>query len=83
MKAVQKFSKEYLEQCKDLTPEQTIKFLEDFRSLQASTKKSKTKLISLKVPENLLEAFKFKSEVSGLRYQTQIKNLMKEWLAKK
>jgi|GEM_PF-6823811 len=40
----------------------------------------KSRLISLKVPEALLEAFKVKSRLSGIPYQTQIKKLMSAWL---
>jgi predicted DNA binding CopG/RHH family protein len=53
--------------------------LESFRKLQ-SAKPAKSKLISLKVPEDLLEAFKYKAKANGFRYQTQIKQLMRDWL---
>ncbi|MGE3973651.1 MAG: hypothetical protein AB7F59_03905 [Bdellovibrionales bacterium] len=80
MKALQKFSSEYLEQCKHLKPEETLKFLDDFRRLHGEKSKLKSKLISMKVSEPLLEAFKKKSELPGIPYQTQIKKLMLEWL---
>ncbi len=73
-------SKEYLEQCKEMTPEQIIQFLEDFRTLHSSVERSKSKLISIKIPENLLNAFKTKSKLEGTPYQTQIKKLMTEWV---
>jgi predicted DNA binding CopG/RHH family protein len=41
---------------------------------------NKTRLISLKVPEDLLDAFRTKAELHGVRYQTQIKKLMRRWL---
>ena len=83
MKAVQKFTDEYLEQCRGASPQQIIEFLESFRQLQGSSKaeKPKSKLISLKVQEDLLAAFRSKCEIEGLRYQTQIKILMSCWLA--
>jgi uncharacterized protein (DUF4415 family) len=76
---VQYFSDEYLEQCRRMRPEEIAAFLESYRRLQAA-KPAKSKLISLKVPEDLLEAFKLKAKANGLRYQTQIKQLMREWL---
>ncbi len=78
-KAVQYFSKEYLERCKGMTPEQILEFLEDYRKLFAG-KPEKSQLISLKIPPPLLRAFKRKAELVGVPYQTQIKKLMKEWL---
>ncbi len=42
--------------------------------------KDKSILISLKVPENLLHDFRNRCERSGLKYQSQIKILMAEWL---
>jgi len=76
---VQFFSDEYLEQCRKMKPEEVLEFLESFRKLQAA-RPAKSKLISLKVPENLLDAFKAKARANGLRYQTQIKELMRQWL---
>jgi len=79
MKAVQYFSDDYLKECRKMKPEQILQFLEDFQKLHAPAT-SKSRLISLKVPENLLEAFKTKAQLSGTPYQTQIKRLMKSWL---
>lgn len=80
MRPVQYFSKEYLEQCRKMTPGQIAAFLEDFRLLHAATAApSKSRLISLKVPEPLLASFKMKAQLSGVPYQTQIKRLMKDW----
>ena len=82
MRPVQYFSKEYLEQCRSMTPGQIVRFLDDFRVLHGSRKeRSKSRLISLKVPEPLLEAFKTKAQLSDVPYQTQIKRLMADWLA--
>jgi predicted DNA binding CopG/RHH family protein len=79
MTPVQTFTDEYLEQCRRMTPDQVIRFLEDFRMLQSS-RPARSKLISLKVPEYLLEAFRARAELAGVPYQTQIKRLMQEWL---
>jgi len=78
MKGVQYFSKEYLEQSRKLSPDEVVRFLEDFRLLFEHPGKSK--LISIKIPEHLLAAFRRKCKLQNLRYQTQIKELMKEWL---
>lgn len=80
MKAVQYFSDEYLEQCKKMTPEQIVRFLDDFRQLQGVQPESRSKLISLKVPEDLLRAFRTRCDMEGFKYQTQIKKLMSSWL---
>ncbi|MEA3306953.1 MAG: CopG family antitoxin [Elusimicrobiota bacterium] len=82
MKAIQTFSEEYLKSCKAMTPKQIISFIEDFKNLHLRKDKQKSKLISIKIPETMLKLFKVKAKVSGLRYQTQIKVLMEEWLKK-
>jgi len=80
VKPVQYFSDEYLEQCKGFTPEQALIFLEEYRQLQHPALQTRSKLISLKVPEPLLGAFRQRCEREGVKYQTQIKKLMHEWL---
>ena len=82
MKPVQYFSDEYLEQCRKMTQDQIIQFLDDFRQLhgQGNRAKSRSKLISIKIPENLLNVFKKQATLAGTPYQTQIKALMKEWV---
>lgn len=80
MKAVQYFDDEYLEQCRKMTPDQIIQFLDDFRQLHGAETRSKSKLISIKIPENLLSAFRAKASLGGVPYQTQIKTLMKAWV---
>jgi len=52
VKAIQHFSDEYLEQCRGMTPDQVIRFLDDFRRLHGS-RPAVSKLISMKVPEAL------------------------------
>ncbi len=78
MRPVQYFSDEYLDQCRTATPEQTLTFLENYRKMQAVEDKSK--LISMKIPESLLATFRQKCELHGVKYQTQIKKLMQDWL---
>jgi predicted DNA binding CopG/RHH family protein len=78
MKPVQYFTDEYLAQCRTATPKQVLTFLESYRLMQAPNDKSK--LISIKVPESLLTAFRAQCDLNGLKYQTQIKQLMLDWL---
>ncbi|MCF6257554.1 MAG: hypothetical protein L3K25_14870 [Gammaproteobacteria bacterium] len=78
MRPVQYFSDQYLEQCKTMSTEHIVEFLDAFRLMQQPADKSK--LISLKIPESLLKAFRSKCELENLKYQTQIKTLMKEWI---
>lgn len=78
-KPIQYFSDDYLERCKDLTPDQILQFLEDFRRLH-EIKSEKCVPISLKVEPSLLAAFKTKAKLHGQPYQTQIKKLMRDWL---
>jgi predicted DNA binding CopG/RHH family protein len=80
MRPIQYFSKEYLDQCREMTPDQIAAFLEDFRLLHAAAAvPAKSRLISIKVPEPLLSVFRMKAHLSGVPYQTQIKRLMKDW----
>lgn len=78
-KALQYFSDEYLERSKGMTYDQIAQFLEDFRLMHSQVKTSPSKLISIKIPEDMLMAFKRRSSINGVPYQTQIKKLMKEW----
>jgi uncharacterized protein (DUF4415 family) len=77
---VQYFSAEYLERCKAMRPDEIAAYLEGFRLLHGGGR-SASRLISLRVPEDLLETFKRRCRLEGVRYQTQIKRLMKDWLA--
>ncbi len=79
MRAVQKFSDEYLERCSEMSADEIVRFLDDFRRIHGN-KPGKSRLISMKVPEELLSAFKTKSKLNNVRYQTQIKKLMRDWL---
>ena len=92
MKPVQYFTDEYLEYCQKLSPDQIMQFLEQvfkiycesqarLSPMQSSISKvNKLKPISIRIPENLLSAFKTKSKLSGKPYQTKIKELMESWI---
>ncbi len=64
----------------DVTP--IVEFLEQFRILADPRAQHKSKLISIKIPEPLLAAFRYKADHDGVPYQTMIKRLMLEWLSK-
>src|SRR5207249_6062444 len=61
LRPVQFFSDEYLERCRAMKPAEVLEFLESFRLLHGRTP-SRSRLISLKVPEHLLDAFRGRSE---------------------
>src|SRR5262245_7401912 len=77
---VQHFSEEYLARCREMSPSEIAEFLENFRLLHGGDS-GPSRLISLKIPPALLLAFKDRCRLVGVRYQTQIKNLMTDWLA--
>jgi predicted DNA binding CopG/RHH family protein len=64
----------------DVTP--ILKFLADFQKLANPTAQQPSRLISIKIPVPMLEAFRYKTQQSGIPYQTMIKRLMEEWLQK-
>ena len=76
---MQRFTSEYLERCRSLSPDDVVRFLEDFKRIQGAGS-TRSRLISLKVPEPLLAAFKVQAKLRGVPYQTQIKTLMRAWL---
>ena len=80
MRLVQKFSDEYLERCREMSHDEIVRFLDDFRKVHGNRRSRKSRLISIKVPEDLLDAFKAKARLSDVPYQTQIKKLMTEWV---
>ena len=78
---VQFFSDEYLERCRGMRPTEVLEFLESFRLLHGRAP-SRSRQISLKVPKHLLDVFREMCRLEGVRYQTQIKRLMSEWVRK-
>ncbi len=78
MKTLQLFTDEYLEQCRLATPEQILEYLESFRLMNST--QAPSKLISIKVPQPLLDSFRMRCKYEGTRYQSKIKVLMKDWL---
>ena len=80
MTALHRFSREELERGRALTTTQVLRFLEDYRALHLPREKQRSRLISLKLSEPLLRAFKDRAQLSGVPYQSQIKALMRQWL---
>lgn len=78
MRPVQRFSGEYLESTRELSADEIVRFLDEFRQLHAPNRPSR--LISMRVPEPLLQSFKARCKLEGARYQTRIKELMEDWL---
>ncbi len=79
MKTVQRFSDEYLERCREMSDDDIVRFLDNFRRVHGN-KRSESRLISMKVPVDLLAAFKAHARLCNVPYQTQIKKLMVAWL---
>lgn len=65
-----------------LSPEQIVQFLDEYTNL-INNVDSKSKLISLRVPENVLSIFKSKSQEKNIKYQSQIVALMRKWITEK
>jgi uncharacterized protein (DUF4415 family) len=82
VKTIQFFSDNYLAQCEQLSAEQIVKYLEDFRIVNRPLKKPVCKLISIKIETDLLQAFKTKAHLDGVPYQSRIKAIMRDWLKK-
>ena len=86
MKTIQYFSDQALEYGRNASPEEIVEFLENFRELQHERmnpdgkRASKMKLISIKMPEELLTVFRIEAAKRNIPYQTLIKKLMQEWL---
>ena len=78
-KTLQRFSAERLRRDRALTPEQTLEFIEDFKSAMFDLDTHRTP-ISIRIPDNVLRAFKTKAQLEGRPYQSVIVRLMREWL---
>ena len=76
------FSNDYLRRCRSATPQQIVEFLERYRLMQNYPEKLEVPLVPLKVlmPKDMLATFRAKCDVEGVKYQTQIKSLMKKWV---
>lgn len=83
MKPVQYFSDDYLEQCRKMSTKGILEFLEGFRRLAGQGRaKPQSKLISIKIDETLLNAFRRRAALENKKYQTLIKELMQAYLGR-
>ena len=78
---VQYFSDTYLKQCRSMTLLHIVVFLDEFRQLNHPRRKVPSKAISIRVPEDLLAAFRRRCDAQDVPYQSQIKKLMSDWLS--
>ena len=78
MRPVQYFSDDYLAQARCSSKDEIAEFLENFREMYAP--EAASRLISMRVPEPLLTGFKLRCKLEGARYQTKIKQLMRQWM---
>lgn len=81
IKALQKFKDKDL--VHSMTPQEIAEFLESFRNLSFSVNNAKSQLISIKIPQDLLMLFKVKANQEGSKYQTKIKELMRNYVLQK
>lgn len=79
MKAIQYFNDEILETCRQFSVKEILEFLKNFQTLSQSSKKVKTKAISIKIEEDLLQLFRQKAKLENQPYQTKIKDLMRKY----
>lgn len=85
MRPMQKFTEEYLQECKKFSSDEIVKYLEGFRALtsahaQATQKSDRSKLISVRIEERLLDTFRKKAGEEGIKYQTKLKELMRSYV---
>lgn len=64
---------------RDLTPEEVVDFLESFRKMVGQQDEA-TQLISLRVPANIIRAFKLRAKADGKKYQSMIIQAMRDYL---
>ena len=85
-KALQYFSKEYLETCAKMSNEEKLEYLENFRLMVSGVvvpneKDAKSILISIKMPHVLLSQLKLRAQLEGVPYQTLLKKFVTQGLA--
>lgn len=59
---------------------EVMNFIENYKRMLDPRAQKRSKLISIKIPEPLLEAFRYKAAREKTPYQTKIKQLMMEYL---
>lgn len=84
------FHRDYLHRCSKMKPLEILNYLDDYKkSIQFKLEnkvftesEAKSILISMKIQEDFLLEFKNECARQNIKYQTQIKNLMRTWLKK-
>jgi len=74
-----KKTKQFHKKQDDMSSDQILQFLEDFRTVTYGQDK-KTKMISIRIPENILQTFKLQAQLQQRPYQSVIVELMRLWL---
>ena len=62
------------------TPQEIVDFIENYADMMNPDHKLPAQPISIRIEVPLLKAFKAKSKFKNVPYQTQIKELMREWI---
>lgn len=65
-----------------LTPEQALQFLEDFRKMRSGVDEV-SQPISIRIPQNILRAFKTLAKTRGSPYQSLMLQALREYLNQK
>jgi predicted DNA binding CopG/RHH family protein len=65
---------------KHISPETALEFLENMRTLSSKIDTEK-KMISIRIPQNLLEAIKLKAQVENKKYQSLIVESIRRYLS--
>lgn len=81
-RSVQKVSTEYLKHCAKLSYKQRAQFVEDFKKVYFS-QKDESVAISLRMQRVMLNQLKDRAEAQGIKYQTLIKDLIRQYLSDK
>lgn len=79
-RATQHFSESYLKESQRLSPTDVVRFIEEFQRIHSQSEAGDSVMISLRIDRGLLEAFRTRAKLEGIRYQTKIKSLMEEWI---
>jgi len=65
---------------KNISPEVALEFLESMRTLNSKIDTEK-KMISIRIPQNLLDAVKLKAQVENKKYQSLIVESIRRYLS--
>lgn len=65
---------------REVTPEEAVQFLEDFRKLSSDVDEP-TVAISIRIPGNVLRALKTKAKARGMKYQSLMVQYVRKGLS--